>query len=138
MIPQEKIREICERLLAKSRTNRVNWLQYGENGYGVRFSAGGIEIGFYSPPTEPDEIRVSVTNPDGRTVGQWLVSQDDDEQWPLFWGLYQDAERCVSGWDQVLNGIEAAIGSEGTIGINEPIASDTREAFAPPFGDIPF
>jgi hypothetical protein len=130
VIPQDKIREICERLLAKSRTNRVNWLHVGEKRYGVQLPAGGIQIGFFSPQTEPDEIHVAVTGPDGRSVGEWTVSQADDDQWPLFWDLYHDAERCITGWDQVLNGIEAAIGSEDTIGLAKPLNL--------PVDDIPY
>lgn len=130
MIPDEKILSICERLLAKSRANRVNWLRSGENRYGVRLPSGGVDVGFYSPQAEPDEVFVSVTNPEGQVVGSWSISQDDDERWSTFFALYRDAERCVTGWDKVLNGIEAALGTDETIG--------TANAVASPVGDVPF
>jgi len=136
MIADEKIISIAKRLLEKSRSNEVNWQQAylvgglptfrvtrHPDGFYVGFAESKVGIRRLSPQTEPDFIEISIYRSDNTLVKSLWV-QEDCPHWPIASGLYDEAERFVTGWDKVLSDLEDSLRREGKIGL-QPSASTT-------------
>lgn len=80
-------------------------------------------LSFHSPDADPDYYRLELQNADRVTVGAWEVEDSRavgnpiaDADWRLVSDLYTEAYRIGSGWDTVLNDVQAALRSPGSIG----------------------
>jgi len=119
MISQEKLRQLVERLLTKSRANQVNWRP--ENGFGkttsfvLELPRSRVVVEYVSPTTQADLIRVRVANKDGNAVAEWSADEDAAD-WPLAQSLFTEANRVVLHGDEILKEVETAIESMDVIG----------------------
>lgn len=132
MITAQQFREMLERLLEKSRANRVNWRKGGDaTDSSGRFAvdvAPGISllVSFMSPSSSPDfatatlvvnyAIAIEISGEDTGIGG--------DSDFKLLRALYLDAQRSYYGWDDALQKLNEALQSEGPIGIPEPPSAD--------------
>ena len=132
MIPQEKVRQIIQRLLERSRLNEVAW-QGTRNGYVVRFPRSWLGVDYGSPDTEPDFVSIEIGRSDRESIGYWRFSENEDG-WNEARELYWEAERAVVGWDRVLSDVEAALNEQGKIGL-PPLLPNVRTL---DHGDLPF
>lgn len=116
MIPDSKLKDILEALLNRSRRNQVNWQPREKGTYSVRFPDSELILRYRSPPTEPDYLEVLVVTMRGSVAAEQGIGETHS-LWPLVQEVYAEAERCVTGWDKVLSGIETALRAEGTVGL---------------------
>jgi len=125
MFSDERVWEILERLLQKSRANQVNWrlptmLESDDwrdaTSFMLRLPESSVFVEFESPPVDPDRFVVEFYNKDDVIVKR-LVIEEGDPSWTLAQSLYGEAGRVAVGWDQVLVDIEKAVGSPGEIGL---------------------
>lgn len=125
MIPSSKVRDILKRLLERSKADEVRWLACDDQGRGfaVQFPHSRLSISLNSPPTEPDFYDITFWNENGQEASR-LVIEEGDELWPLALEAFNEASRYVTGWDKVLNDVEAAINSKQPVGL--PEASGVR------------
>ncbi|MBI1901606.1 MAG: hypothetical protein HYS13_10930 [Planctomycetia bacterium] len=119
MIPQEMLRDIATKLLEKSRKGEVRWQHRPNDRFLVKFPKSAIDVQFVSPTADPDYVEITVKNDEGHRVGWWVVN-DEEEDWPLAFGLFQEAHRYVSKWDVALTDLEKAVEAEGPIGVAQP------------------
>ena len=108
----QQIREIAAKLLEKSRSNQVNWIESAERGerfytYFVVLRGSRLELSFRSPSTEPDVYLLRIFNGD-RPIAVWSV-EEGDADFDLLQALDADALRCVTGSDRVLDEIESLL-----------------------------
>ena len=126
---KDKMSGILRRLLERTRADEVNWQQVRHPEWGsvflVRFPRSNLYLNYFSPPAEPDEINAIVTRTDGTVVRSWKASEGDDD-WNLASSLYSEAERVVTGWDQVLTEIETAVSGTGKVGLPPAETTSTR------------
>ncbi len=133
MIDEDKFREILQRLLEKSRGNKVRWRQStsdeGGELYAVFFPRNAqVDIYYNSPPSAPDCIRATLFV--GKRLAISMDAEDGDSpDWKLLESVVQDARRCVFGFDEALEAIDQALASDDPIG---PLPE------APSGDDIPF
>lgn len=129
----DKVREIAQKLLEKSRARQVNWRKRGvfagagKNLYEVALPTATVAVGFRTPPTDPDEYLLRIDSR-GQNVKLLKVSDEGSRDWLLLSALYNEAERRVTGWDDVVREIEDAL--EGSEPIGEPLPPNSD--------DIPF
>lgn len=119
MIPDEKLRAIAARLLQRSQANEVEWKlpPLAENGeeLHVVFPKSQIRVLFRSPETEPDFVVMEVWSDGGALISR-LKAEEGGEDWELLRGLYSEALRVATKWDEVLSDVETAIAKPGKIG----------------------
>jgi hypothetical protein len=121
MISTQKLIDIVTKLLEKARADQVHWLpdEVDEEAYAVLFKESRLYVRYNSEPTELDEVEIGIENGVGETVARLAVQEDDnDPVWNLFFSLYQEAERTVTGSDRILNEIEEELQKEGAIGLS--------------------
>jgi hypothetical protein len=113
MIPESKFPEIAKGLLEKTRQQRADWREHGrqENTFVLPLQNSHIQIQRISPPTEPDCINLTFFNEERKAVGRWIV-QEGDEAWELVSELYGLIVKKITGWDKVLEEIEAFLNSK--------------------------
>lgn len=130
MITAQQFKEMLERLLEKSRANRVNWRRREQFG-GVRFYVEvdpriEISVVFGSPSSSPDFATAKLFV-NGKAVAE-ISGEDtgmpDDFDFQLARNLYLDAQRSYYGWDDALQKLNEALQSEGPIGIPAPPSAD--------------
>jgi hypothetical protein len=124
MIATEKIRELLQQLLEKSRANQVYWRigshrSYVKRNVFVQFPESSIHVVHVSPPTEADVIYIVIYNEGGKEVARWEVTEDDRD-WELASDLVAEAHRYVTNWDKVLEDVEKAVHAQGPIGVPPP------------------
>jgi len=132
-----KYRDIAEGLLRKTRVGDAGWKIADEIPHAGGFISDSsremtdlshyefrldlptaiIELKRLSPRTEPDIVRMRVTQRDETWIDIWNV-QEGDEDWRLFDELYQAARLRVAGWDDFLNDLARTINRDGPIGLN--------------------
>jgi len=105
----------------------VNWIPHDDYEYGCRLSLDGLMVELLYQPTlaGPDRVRVRVrVNELDPTTGEKLAvaelsaeDDEDDENWNLFFGLYQAASKEAYHWDRVLGELESAVNTTGRIGL---------------------
>lgn len=117
MIPNESLVEIARKLLEKSRAGKVLWRKTpgDNNSYFVAFPGSQLVVSFVCPTAEPDFVRLCVVGSDKQWLG-FLDAEEDSPHWSLFRGIYEEAERRVTGWDKVLHEIELQLDDQGFIG----------------------
>ncbi len=120
MIPTDKFKQLFQRLLERSRKGQVEWLQDRTSTYSfnVQLPESLMRIQRISPRTDPDYFQLDLYNKDGvRILSQIADESETDNDWlPLLSQLYEEAFRCVTGWDKVLADLEAAVASESHVG----------------------
>lgn len=130
MIPREKVVEILDKLMRKTRANEVNWQPSGanESTYVVNFHNSYLSIeggpnpdvsGSMANAMNPYEVRIyrSVDNMDTLVARYTFGPHDPEHEWGLVAELYKQASRVATGWDQVLEEIEKAVTHPGRIGL---------------------
>lgn len=120
MISDEKLRHVLNTLLKRSQEDEVAWTSEfgqakGTKTYAVVLPKSQIWIGLLSPPHESDFIAVRVMDAQGEISKEWQVREDETD-WDLFSGLWSEADRCVTGWDKILDDIESSLEQPGRIG----------------------
>src|SRR5260370_851169 len=119
MIPDEKLREIARRLLKRTQAHEVEWKRLMLPGSGevltVVFPKSQIRVLFRSPKTEPDFVVMEVWNEHNALISH-LKAEEGDDDWELLSGLYSEALRSATKWDEVLSDVETAIAKPGKIG----------------------
>jgi hypothetical protein len=112
MIPKDKFPEIARGLLEKTRQRKAAWEENtsSRGGHVLKLKDSIIWINYFSPPTEPDYIMLVFMNKEGRDVGSWTVTEGEDH-WDLVSELYGQIEKTITGWDRVLEDIEAFLKS---------------------------
>jgi hypothetical protein len=112
MIPDSKYPEIVKGLLEKTRQQKAIWeeLPGEENAFRLRLRNSTIELRYFAPSTEPDIIAIILRNSEGRQVGSWNVT-DGEPYWALVNDLYDLVVKKNTGWDKVLEEIEAFLKS---------------------------
>jgi hypothetical protein len=119
MIPDAKLREIATKLWQRSQANEVEWKRFFLSGSGevlqIGFPKSQIRVLFRSPQTEPDFVVMEVWNT-GNALISYLRAEEGDDDWDLLSGLYSEALRSATKWDEVLNDVESAIAKPGRIG----------------------
>jgi hypothetical protein len=128
MIPADKLLKLADSLLERSRRDEVRWIAEPEqktpaqrtSWRRVLFPKYVLRVGKICPAAGDDyyELRVeSVDN--GHLISS--VRSDDYIQDPLahtqFSDLFDEADRCVTGWDRVYAELEAAVKREGPVGV---------------------
>jgi hypothetical protein len=136
MIPEDKFRDILQRLLAKSKDNKVHWeegeVQGAGESYTVSFSPEvAVVIYYHSPQSAPDCLRASLWIT-GRCV-VFIAAEDGDDDWELLCALKDEARRVVYRIDIGLDVIEQSLKSGDITGVPE-----RAPAPPPPSGEIPF
>jgi hypothetical protein len=123
VIQRRIIREIAEKLLAKTRANQVNWTDHDTENTGCRLLLphSSLEVVFHSPPAEPDRVTITVNRLEDD--GEWPLAEftasEGDEDWELYFSLYEAASRVVYRWDEVLDDLRSAVNASGPIGKGE-------------------
>jgi hypothetical protein len=124
MIPDNKVSDLAQRLLEKSREGRVTWqhIPHGMRPTTCRVSMPEAVIELERVPTpDEDAVRLRVRRDDGLTVG--VVASDDlntdPETRDILSALYTEAERRVTRWDEVLANVEKRLSTPGVIGTAE-------------------
>jgi hypothetical protein len=117
----DRFKSILSKLLEKSRKDEVHW-EIVQKDPDPSFKVSVLDpkatilVQWFSPDVEPDWGRAELLV-DGNVVSQ-LTAEDggrsDDLQ--LLRDIWQDAHRCVFGWDNVLEKLENVLQSEGTVG----------------------
>jgi hypothetical protein len=121
MIPKQKMQEIAERLLAKTRAKETLWTSSDTDDFGceLRLPKSSIELVPETTVGGLERIRMTVNEetPDVGPipVGEWSVEETDSD-WQLLQELYDLASKKVFHWDAVLADVEGAINSRGLIG----------------------
>jgi hypothetical protein len=120
MIADEKLRKIATSLWERSQANEVEWKRHYNSRTGVdylevRFPKSTIRVLSVSPTTEPDFVTMQVCNEEGTLISQ-LKAEEDGDDWELLSGLYSEALRYATKWDEVLSDVEKAIATPGKIG----------------------
>lgn len=127
MISGNKFKEILAKLLEKAKAGEVRWQPDPQNDeetntFTVKFKQSTIYVQYSSPatPNQADEIEIGIENQERDPVKRLVVEEkEDDPDWKLFFGLYQEAERSVIGSsDRVLSEIEEELQKQGAIGIS--------------------
>jgi hypothetical protein len=150
MIPTDKFLEIARGLLEKTKQEKAKWTaklpleqlaatstamiklpstarkdigppQFGE--YVLKLPNSMLELEFVSPSTEPDRIILRFRNSTGLEVGRWEVEEESPD-WSLAAELYDQVERCVTGWDKVLQDVEVFLAGDAK---NTPISGGRRQ-----------
>ncbi len=140
MIETERMRDIANRLLFKTKLRQVNWIPYDQvnNGCALLLDKSYITISYIKPKAEADSIRLSLTS---TTNGydkvliasiQAYINNYDPEDGPddqqeyadsiILKELYNEATKVAYKWDVVLDDIDTALSQPGKIGLNEPIS----------------
>lgn len=126
MITAQQFKEMLEKLLEKSRANRVNWRK-GEHAGAVRFyvevdPAIEISVVFNSPTSSPDfaMAKLFVNGKCAAEISGEDTGMQDDSDFQLARNLFLDAQRSYYGWDDALQKLNEALQSEGPIGIPAP------------------
>lgn len=115
MIASNKLREMAEALLSKSRAGQVSWTFLrpasvgNRESYEVALPKASILLRYDSPEAEHDSIELDFVNTKGDIVATWGASELDSE-WPLLHALFWEAKRCVTHWDEVLNEVADFLG----------------------------
>ena len=115
-------------LLEKSKSKQVNWMDEpkspmaaGSQWFRVLFSDCIVRTGRVSPPTDADYYRTQIWNKAGRVVAEWTASEEGDplegETLMLLRSLYEEAERSVTGWDEVLSSLKSELSRDGFVGL---------------------
>jgi hypothetical protein len=120
MITDDDLRAIALKLLTRSRLREVEWkMDYeamaGGDFLEVHLPKSIIRLMFRSPRTEPDFVLLQLCNEKGNWVAQ-LKAEEGDEDWKLLRELYDQANRYVTGWDEVLGDVQQALQQPGKIG----------------------
>jgi len=132
MIEVDKIKEIGERLLEKSKSGNVNWKR-GDNftddyqTFAVEESSLRIMLSFASPRAADDyfNFRIHYRN---NCIGSITATENElPALWLLLHSLHEDARRVVTGWDVGLAELEKALDEDRPLG-RESVSED----------DIPF
>ncbi len=118
MIPREMFKIIMEKLLARSRQDKVRWVADG-SAFGVSLPESSLTLDFHSPETEHDYFDMALWNKEGKQA-QAEIILSGDPLWVLAHDLYYDASRCVNGWDKVLADVVKALDSGERIGWEVP------------------
>jgi len=109
MIPREKLENIIFELLDKTKANKIPWEEredeFRRDHYRVLLPNAEIKLYFASPETEPDFVSFLFNRQDGKTVGSLQVNEGDD-LWPTAKSLYEEVDRIVTRWDEVLDDVE--------------------------------
>jgi hypothetical protein len=127
MIPDRKLREIAMKLWEKSRANEVEWkreilpgphsdLETGEY-LSVDFPKSQIRVLYRAPQTGPDFVAMQLRSQNGVTFSE-LKAEEGETDWELLQGLYAEALRAATKWDEVLSDVERAIAKPGRIGVS--------------------
>ncbi|MBI1918924.1 MAG: hypothetical protein HYS12_29900 [Planctomycetes bacterium] len=119
MTPNAKLRDIATKLLQRTQLNEVEWkrsfLEGDEEVLHVVFPKSQIRLLFRSPATEPDFVVMEVWN-ERKALIAHLKAEEGDDDWELLSGLYSEALRSATKWDEVLSDVERAIAKPGKIG----------------------
>jgi hypothetical protein len=122
MISAKQLTDIVAKLLVKAKAGEVRWQDESideTKTFTVQFKQSKLYVQYSSPPTELDEIEIGIENSEGDTLKRLVVEEDEnDPNWLLFFDLYQEAERTVTGSDRVLSEIEEELQKEGAIGLS--------------------
>jgi hypothetical protein len=127
VIPDRKLREIAMKLWEKSRASEVEWkreilpgppsdLDTGEY-LSVDFPKSQIRVLYRAPQTETDFVAMQLRNQDAVLLSE-LKTEEGEADWELLTGLYAEALRAATRWDEVLSDVEMAIAKPGRIGVN--------------------
>jgi hypothetical protein len=122
MIPIEKLRHLAGELLRKTQANEANWNYVGgadfygaPQDYILKLPKSVVGLKSRFSRTTPDVIRMSLYSAAGEEVGNWAVEEGEND-WDLLKGLYDEVDRTVRGWGEVLADIEQAVQSKKPIG----------------------
>ena len=112
----DKFREILQRLLEKSKADKVAWRAGPNDAFYVQIDRiSRITVRYDSPQSSPDFADAEFWMDSTRVAG--LGAEDGNEDWELLSGLYDEAKRGALGWDVALERIEKALLSNDTIGL---------------------
>jgi hypothetical protein len=117
---EAKLLELATRLLARSRKNEVKWDRMRIEGEGgdtlinrVVFPTSEFQIWYVSRRTEEDVIFASIDKRGGGEIVRVAAFADSDSpNWKLLSELYEESNRCIIGWDKVLNEIDEELKKE--------------------------
>lgn len=132
MITEETFRGMLEKLLVKSKANKVIWrAPAGIEGIALVELPSGtqIRVGSFAPDGAPDWARAELLLNKQTVVTIAGESDDDKPDYHLIKELYSDAMRCIHGFDKLLDELIESLDSEGQIG---------TKTSPPPDDDIPF
>lgn len=120
MIPRDTFKDIMEKLLKQSRQDKVRWnrLDRGTT-YGVSFPESSLTLTYRSPETESDFYQISLLNKEKQFVDAIAIAEPDP-LWDLAFDLYDEASRCVTGWDKIVADVVKALDSGERIGWTAP------------------
>lgn len=126
MKSKDELRAVLQTLLERSRKDEVNWRasenRYDSDVFSVELPQSMITIQRIQPTADPDYYRVAISNTQGREVFSMSASEDaqnpeEGESLVLLRDLYDDAMRCVTGWDKVLDDLRTAVESDRPVGL---------------------
>jgi len=108
MIPDDKLAKIVSDILDKTIARKIPW-EENDGPFGAFYSFplpnAEVKVSYVTPVAEPDNISIEFNRKDGRTVGQ-VKAFEDDELWPIAKRLYDEIDRIVSRWDEVLEDVQ--------------------------------
>jgi hypothetical protein len=125
MVPREKLKEIAEMLLKRTKANEVQWGKVDTSAYGafliVRFPKSYIRVRYISPRTESDFVEMQVWSAGNEMVASLQQAEaagdeEVDEDWRLLRDLYYEAFRSATNWDEVLGDVKNALSQPGPVG----------------------
>ena len=114
MIPEKEYPEIVKGLLEKTRQGNVNWKErpdlQNKTSYRLLLPSGiRIELNYHTPETDPNYFELKLLNKDGKTVGSWVVSEDDDGS-HILEELYSEIAKRLTDWEKVLEDVKKFVG----------------------------
>jgi hypothetical protein len=104
----EKFRALLEKLLERSRENKVEWVARANEVYVADFPASAVTIRLVKPETEPDYYLAELLNDRGKTVAN-MTAMEAEFDAVLLAALYDEAFRLTSGWDKAIEDAERAL-----------------------------
>ena len=137
MVPRDVLTALLRQLLDKSKHKKVHWQLYAQQGneYIVFISDRvSLEISHCANANAEDNASVIVQR-DAVTIAT-MQCLETDEDYPLLKSLYDEAERYVTGWDDAIAELKAALEGDDIIGKRPD--PPTQPPSADPEADIPF
>lgn len=119
----DQFRTLLKKLYQKTIENKVFWraLEYGYSfdykAFRVEFANGSnVTLVYMAPGRGPDIVEANYQVKD--RVLERLFTEDGSEEFDFLWELILEAERCVTGWDKLLEESVEELDADGMVGVN--------------------
>jgi hypothetical protein len=120
MIPDPEMLELAQLLLARTRSDSIEWKSVDlkrEDGaaYAVEVGASTVTVQSYTPRAGSDSFSMFIYTRDMDIVGS-IKAEPDTGPEKILRDLHNEASRVATGWDRVLQEIKASLEVTETVG----------------------